>query len=119
MPLFLAEAHLLAARTALALGRPDLVPEHRDEAARLIRKHHYGRREPDLAVLDAEIAPNPETFRTACDLVGTEGWWHLLPRLEAIAQTLPGPVSQSQVTALREAEAEYNQERDAYLASQA
>jgi len=119
MPLFLADANLLAARTALALGRPDLVPEHRDEAARLIRKHHYGRREPDLAVLDAEIAPNPETFRTACDLVGAEGWWHLLPRLEAIAQPLPGPDPQSRVTALRQAETAYNQERDAYLASQA
>ncbi len=80
--MFACDAWLLRARLAEA-------KRFRDEAAALIAKHHYGRREPDLAVLDAEISPTLDTFRTACAQVGAEGWWHLMPRLESLVAAQP------------------------------
>ncbi len=68
MPLFHAEAHLLAAGTALAIGDPELARQHADDAKTLIRQHHYARREPDLAVLDAEIAISALDLDLALDL---------------------------------------------------
>jgi len=117
MPLFHAEAHLLAARTALVLGHPEVVRHHRDEAARLIREHLYGRREPDLAVLDAEINPTPQSFAAACQAVSA-GWWHLIPRLEAIAGRMKEQADPTLLPALREAEAAYHAEREEYLSQQ-
>ena len=43
-----------------------------------------------MAVLNCEIDPCLETFQTACTKVGTEGWWHLMPRLEALANAESG-----------------------------
>jgi hypothetical protein len=105
-----------------------LARHYRDEAAKLIRKHGYGRREPDLAVLNCEIDPSLENFQTACTKVSTEGWWHLRPRLEALANARPkgrfgfGPGERGQwlglLEPLRKAERAYHAERDAYLKSQ-
>lgn len=82
------------------------------------------RREPDLAVLNCEIDPSLENFQTACAKVGAEGWWHLLPRLEALANARPkggffGGGERGKwlgiLEPLRKAERAYNEERDAYL----
>lgn len=131
MPLFLADAHLLRARIALAgQGTADAGP-YRDRAAALIEKHGYGRAVPELAVLDAEIAcaanaPAREAAiaaaltaiagepyhdaRTGRTISG--GWFGLLPRLEAILPA--GHPGLAQLQAARDA---YNAERDDYLRS--
>ena len=78
---------------------------------------------PDLAVLDGEIDPCLETFQTACAKVGGEGWWHLMPRLQALAESrhkrLFGPGERGKwlglLEPLRKAEWAYHAERDAYL----
>jgi hypothetical protein len=146
MPLFLADAYLLRAQLALSVAKaadrrldipvrpsgtatgPDknvrpTAKEYRDQAAELIRKHGYGRREPDLAVLNCEIDPCLENFQTACAKVVAEGWWHLMPRLEALAAaqrkgflgTGPRKHWNDLLEPLREAEKAYHAERDAYL----
>ena len=149
MPLFHAEVHLLRARLAIVVFRsakerplpqgpkaneePSAAGErsedaafaerkatiHRDAAAELIARHHYGRREPDLAVLDAEITPGADTFAAACERV-SEGWWHLLDRLEQLAQDHADqiPDATEMLAPLLEAEKEYHAERDAYLQEQ-
>lgn len=115
LPLLLADAHLLAARTALVLGgHQEVAWEHRNDAATLIQRHSYGRRDPDLAVLSAEMARTLETFETACAWVGGEGWWHLLPRLELLAGELPG--APAMLAPLQQAEAAYQAGRDALQA---
>lgn len=111
LPLFLTDAHLIASRTALALGQPELAWNHRNQAAALIAKHHYGRRAPDLAVLDCEMSPAPETLEAACAQTGAEGWWHLLPRLEARAGQIPG--AEQFLAPLRQGMAAYQALRDA------
>ena len=131
MPLFLAQAHLLRARIALAgQGAADARP-HRDRAAALIGKHGYGRGAVELAVLDAEIAcaanaPVREAaIAAALTAVAGEpyhdartgrtisgGWFGLLPRLEAILP--PSHAGLAQLQAARDA---YNAERDDYLRS--
>jgi len=100
----------------------------RDEAAEMIKKHGFGRRKPDLAVLNCEIDPSLENFQTACGHVGTEGWWELLPRLAALVAKQPkgsgwfDPGERGKWDAvlapLRKAEKAYQAERDAYLKSQ-
>lgn len=111
LPLFLADGHLLASRSALALGQAELAWDHRNKAAALIAKHRYGRREADLAVLDAEMSPSAETLEVACARIGPEGWWQLLPRLETIASQIPG--SEPLVAPLRQGMADYQAEREA------
>lgn len=137
MPLFACDAALLRARLALVQetggrrqetgdrGR-EAAKRFRDLAAELIRKHGYGRRVPDLAVLDCELDPCLENFQTACAKVGEEGWWHLMTRLEALAATQPngflgtGPRKHWHrlLTPLRQAEQAYHRERDKYLKGQ-
>ncbi len=99
----------------------------------MIRKHGYGRREQDLAVLDCELDPCLENFQTACAKVGVNeegegGWWHLLPRLEALAVRIDQEASgffrkshaaDKLLEPLRQAEKAYHAERDAYLANDA
>lgn len=155
MPLFLADTYLLRARLALSVAKglrpsgrervesrptspkteaPSLpgnplsqAKAFRGQAAELIRKHGYGRRVPDLAVLDCELDPCLENFQTACAKVGEEGWWELLPRLEALAAARPeggwfkkGDRCQWEriLAPLRKGEREYQRERDAYLSNQ-
>lgn len=134
MPLFACEAALLRARLALAAsgseggkvkgGKVEEARKYRDEAAKLIETHGYGRRKPDLAVLDCEIDPSLETFQTACGHVQSEGWWELLPRLEALVANQPkggwfGGGERKKWDALleplRKAEKAYQAERDGYL----
>ena len=117
MQLFLADALLLRSRLEALGSRLEEATDFRDQAAKLIRKHHYGRRLPDLAVLDAELDPAPETFAAACDQVA-EGWWFLIPRLERLASLSPDACDPARVAELRRLETEYNTERDAYLAEQ-
>ena len=128
MPLFACDAWLLRGRLAVVSGQLAEAKRFLDEAAALIAKHHYGRREPDLAVLDAEISPTLDTFRTACAQVGAEGWWHLMPRLESLVAAQPKgswfrtdrhkPWDQL-LAPLRAAEKTYHEERDAYLRKEA
>jgi tetratricopeptide (TPR) repeat protein len=125
MPLFLAEVWLLRSRL-LVLGS-GLLEARRcwKEAKRLIEKHGYGRRKPDLAVLDCEIDPSLEAFQTACGHVGAEGWWEHMPRLEALVAKQPTGVRwfgggerkkwDGVLEPLRKAEKAYQAERDAYL----
>jgi hypothetical protein len=127
MPLFACDAWLLRGRLAVVSGQLAEAKRFRDEAAPLITKHHYGQREPDLAVLDAEISPTLDTFRTASAQVGAEGWWHLMPRLESLVAAQPkdswfraDPRARDQLLApLRAAEKRYHEERDAYLRKEA
>ena len=132
MPLFLADAYLLRARILLSEARTARARTYRDQAAALIEKHGYGRAAPELAVLDAEIAwaDNAEGLeaaiaaaikairgepyrdeRTGITIDG--GWWGLLPRLEALH-----PVDELDLAKLRVARDNYNDERDAFLATQ-
>lgn len=124
MPLFLTEVYLLRSRLSVVRGPLSKAKEFRDQAAELIRKHGYGRRVPDLAVLDCELDPCLENFQTACAKVGEEGWWHLMPRLEALVESQPtglfglgGPRKHWHhlLEPLRRAEKAYHAERDAYL----
>ena len=94
----------------------------RDEAAKLIEKHGYGRRKPDLAVLNCEIDPSLENFQTACGHVASEGWWELMPRLETLVAKRPGGWLggvrgqwEKVLKPLQKAEKAYHRERDAYL----
>ena len=139
MPLLVADVFLFRARLCVAMvdaadGWLEQAMVAREEAAKLIADHHYGRREPDLAVLDAEIcqaggfglealgektAENEaleRAFVLACDQVA-HGWWHLIPRLEVLAGQLEGGPELLQP--ILDAEAGYHAERDAYLAEQA
>ena len=130
MPLFACDAALLRSRWRVVSGEWRVAGEYRDKAADLIQKHHYGRRVPELAVLDAELNPTLETFRAACERVQA-GWWHLIPRLEALVPRLPreraGLFSRAKpnqqatqlLQALLEAERQYHAARDAYLKKQA
>jgi tetratricopeptide (TPR) repeat protein len=132
MPLFLADAYLLGARIQLSEDRIARARSHRDQAAALIGKHGYGRAAPELAILDAEIActDNAEDRhaalaaamkairgepyhdeRTGVTIDG--GWWGLLPRLEALITE-----DNLDLAKLRVARDNYNDERDAYLATQ-
>ncbi|MGO9487137.1 MAG: TIR domain-containing protein [Rhodomicrobium sp.] len=132
MPLFLADAHLLAARIQLCGGRSARARTYRDQAATLIEKHGYGRAAAELAVLDAEIAcadkaeDREAAIAAAFEAVRGEpyrdgrtgmaidgGWWGLLPRLEALL-----PADAPELVSLRAAHGAYNDERDTYLAAQ-
>ncbi len=131
MPLFLADAHLLAARIQLAEGRNARARTCRDQAAALIERHGYGRGAVELAVLSAEIAcadkaaGRDSALATAIEAVRGEpyrdertgiaidgGWWGLLPRLEVLL-----PVMAPGLAGLRAARDTYNAERDVYLAA--
>jgi tetratricopeptide (TPR) repeat protein len=105
MPLFHVDATLLRARFALANGDRHAAQSKHDEAVALIARYSYGRRRPDVAVLAAEIdvANVPQAIE-----VLAEGWWGLIPRLEAIG---------ADCSALRTAEAAWNKARDTYLRS--
>ena len=115
MPLFAADAALLRARIALAAGDLPAARAKRDEAATLISRHGYGLRKPDLALLNAELG-EPDSLRPAIAAVEAEGWWALLPRLEAL---LAGrPEFTNDLHRLHAARKEYDRERDEYLAGQ-
>lgn len=124
MPLYAADAALLRARVALANGDVRAALIKRDEAAELISRHGYGRRKPDLAVLDAEMASAEASeaeltaaLHAAIVAIEDQGWWGLIPRLEAFLSDRPAFAADFQRLHLaREA---YNQERDAYLAAEA
>ncbi len=131
MPLFEADALILRARLQLAGGSGQLAgaKDCRDRAAELIEKHGYGRREPDLAVLDAELDPSLDRLKPAIATAMDGKWWHLVERLEALARQIDGPpkkkgwfggakpgAAEALLEPLREAEAAYHAERDAYLA---
>jgi hypothetical protein len=141
MPLFAAEARLLAARMALSGGRTTQARKRTGEAAALIAKHGWARAVPELAVLDAEIAiadgaPDVADKVTAAVIAvrGTPprpvggtgvpevddaglmidgGWWGLLPRLLPLL-----PEGDPRRAELLAAEAAYNAERDAWLAKE-
>ncbi len=132
MPLFLADAHLLAARIQLAEGRNARARTCRDQAAALIERHGYGRGAVELAVLSAEIAFADKAAGCAAALAAAieavrgepyrdertgiaidGGWWGLLPRLEVLL-----PVMAPELAGLRAARDAYNAERDVYLAAQ-
>ncbi len=129
MPLFLAEAYLLRARMELVVSaNPSRAQEAYESAKQLIDQHGYERRRPDLAVLQCEIDPSLDNFQIACRHV-SEGWWHLISRLEALAVQIDGPpkkgflgfgkkkgAAEALLEPLRAAEAAYHEERDAYLA---
>ena len=131
MPLFMAQGHLLRARICLdAKNLADALSE-RKKAAALIKQHHWHGAEPELAVLDLELAiANGENTKAeltrAIDLIWGHsyddsetgqtidgGWWGLLPRLAPLM--LP---DDPRLTELQKARDNYNHERDAYLAEQ-
>ena len=100
----------MSGRLAVVSGQLAEATRFRDEAAALIAKHHYGRREPDLAVL------------------GAEGWWHLMPRLESLVSAQPkGSWFRADprkpwdklLAPLQAAGNAYHEERDAYLRKEA
>jgi len=141
MPLFAADAALLRARIAHAAG--DLRSAHakRDEADILISRHGYGMRRAELSLLNAELggrsaastemvpSPFPDTARytpqpsdtpnliaLAIAAVEAEGWWALLPRLEALLKDREEFTNDR--SRLREERDNHDRERDEYLASQ-
>ena len=130
MPLFLADANLLAASIQLSEGRIARARTCLDNAAALIGKHGYGRGALHLAVLNAEIANAGKAAdregmiaaaikavrgepyydeRTRVSIDG--GWWGLLPRLEALL-----PDDDFELAKLRLARDNYNDERGEYIA---
>ncbi len=132
MPLFLADAHLLAARIQLAEGRVARARACHSQAAALIERHGFGRGAVELAVLGAEIAfadkaaDREAALAAAIEAVRGEpyrdertgiaidgGWWGFLSRLEVLA-----PVMAPKFAGLRAARDAYNGERDVYLAAQ-
>lgn len=133
MPLFACDAALLRGRLALVQEPGDsgqgTAKRYRDQAAALIDKHGYGRRKPDLAVLDLEIGlattestENTEIMiRNALDAVA-EGWWFLIPRLEAVRDRMQDPGLRAQLdqglARILDLEQAYHEERDAYLKAQ-
>ena len=129
MPLFAADAHLLRARIALSQANLIAAKEKREDAAKLIEKHGYGKAKPELALLDAEIAcaENAANREAAIDTAFTAirgepyhdkrtgrtmdgGWWGLLPRLELLLAS-----HDVRLADLRAARDAYNAERAGYL----
>ena len=114
MPLLAADAALLRARIARAAGDLPAAREKRDQAATLISRHGYGMRKPDLALLNAELG-EPDSIRPAIAAVEAEGWWALLPRLEALLKDHPKCIND--LDRLLDERVKYNWERDDYLAA--
>ena len=129
MPLFAADAHLLRVRIALSQANLIAAKEKREDAAKLIEKHGYGKAKPELALLDAEIAcaENAANREAAIESAFTAirgkpyhdkrtgrtmdgGWWGLLPRLELLLAS-----HDIRLAEFRDARDAYNAERDGYL----
>lgn len=95
MPLSACDGALLRARMALATGDAERFGAHRNRAAELIARCGYGRRIPDLAVLDLEGAASRASADVAARVAQAEkavgrGWWFLICRLEAVHRKSAG-----------------------------
>ena len=136
MPLYQLDAKLLRCRMLVADFKPKQLTEDpqdifemRRATELLIKRHHYHRRFPDLALLDLEIASainaNPGCLDTqksnswaglseatdrALNLIRAEGWYGMIHRLTKLL-----PANQPGLAELRDEEKSYNQERDSYL----
>ncbi len=126
MPLFLAEAYLLRGQMECRLGgqravvgavtgESNAAQKWLEKAKGLIDQHRYERRRADLAVLQCEIEPSLDNLQIACAQVREEGWWHLMSRLEALAEAQPR--LERLLAPLRKEEQAYHSERDEYIKS--
>ncbi|WP_143515431.1 helix-turn-helix domain-containing protein [Pseudooctadecabacter jejudonensis] len=109
MPIYACAAELLRSRIALSAGDRHEAKKQRKAAHDLMVAHSLHGVNPELTVLDAELALGTSSFSGAMQAAHeciAGGWWAHIPRIEALGEDCSD---------LRDAEEKFNVTRNAHM----